>query len=97
MGVLFLKCDTTVRKTCKTDALIKEWLKDKFLLFVYNKKMLQSEKYAEERLKKTSFMDWVPIDINNQMITPYNVQISELNSKDTIWPSGYKIEEYYNL
>jgi hypothetical protein len=42
-------------------------------------------------------MDWVPIDINNQMITPYNVQISELNSKDTIWPSGNKIEEYYNL
>jgi hypothetical protein len=40
MGVLFLKCDTTVRKTCKTDALIKEWLKDKFLLFVYNKKLL---------------------------------------------------------
>jgi hypothetical protein len=42
-------------------------------------------------------MDWVPIDINNQMITPYNLQISELNSKDTIWPAGYKNEEYYNL
>lgn len=38
VGVLFLKCDTIARKTCKTDAQVKEWLKEKFLLLVYNKK-----------------------------------------------------------
>ena len=38
--IYFEKCDPKVRKTCKPEKEVREWLKNKFLNFCYNQNIL---------------------------------------------------------
>jgi hypothetical protein len=71
--IMFERCDRTKRKTCKSDAQVKEWMKDKHLIFVYNRQLFNSDKFGEETFDKQSYMDWIPLDVVNTVLHHYTV------------------------
>ena len=85
--IIFERCDHGLRKTCKSDEELKNWLKDKYLVFAYNKQVFNSTGFKEKAINKYAWIDWLPFDINNSMLTPYTIQQSELRSFDTYLPS----------
>jgi hypothetical protein len=46
----FDKCDPTVRTTCKNETEVKEWLKKKYLVIVYNKNTFVTDEFKERTL-----------------------------------------------
>ena len=51
--ILFLSfesCDPTIRKTCKNENEVKEWLKKKYLVIVYNKNTFVTDEFKERTL-----------------------------------------------
>ncbi len=95
--VLFERCDPKQRKTCKSEKETNNWLKTQYLLFAYNKQILQTEKFEDETFKKYVWLDWIPFTLSDQLITPYSAKVTEFNSYNTFMPSRMLRETYYNL
>lgn len=83
--------------TCKSEKEINTWLKTKYLLIAYNKKILQTQKFEEKAFKKYVWLDWIPITLSDQLITPYSVKVTQFNSYNTFWPSRMQTDIFYNL
>lgn len=95
--ISFEKCDPKVRSTCKSDLEIREWMKQSSIYIVYNKVRFEVTKFGSERFRKTAFIEEIPIDINDTLLTRYSLQISSLNSQEQYWPSPSDFETYSNL
>ena len=54
LKIYFEKCNPNVRKTCKPDKDVKEWMKGKFLKFGYNKNIFEKHKFGANTFKKYS-------------------------------------------
>ena len=74
-----------------------EWLKDKYIIFLYNRQIFNSLGFKEKKYTKESYIDWYPIDGLNQKITPFIVQYTALQSSDGIWPWQHSLDHYFNL
>ena len=61
MHLFFEKCDKVVRKTCKTDTEISNFLKDKYFIIAYDKLTLDTDGYGQNTFKKKTNLDWLPI------------------------------------
>jgi hypothetical protein len=70
---MFEKCDSTKRKTCKSDEEVKEWMKDKYFIIAYNKQIFNSQKFGDEKFSKYSTIDWHPMDIKNEIVNRYSI------------------------
>ena len=55
----FRKCEG--RDDCKTDAEIIEWIKQKFIVVLYNQVGFDPEGYGDEAIVKDSRFEYVPI------------------------------------
>jgi len=95
--ISFEKCDPKVRSTCKSDLEIREWMKQSSIYIIYNKVRFEVTKFGNERFRKTAFIEEIPIDINDTLLTRYSLQISSLNSQEQYWPSPSDFETYSNL
>lgn len=62
-------------------------MKDKHLIFVYNRQLFKSDKFEEETFDKISYMDWIPLDVVNTAMHHYTIQIQTLMSQDQYWLS----------
>ena len=63
--VYFEICDPTLRTTCKPEAEVREWLKEHYILFAYNKTLFNGEKFGDDTYTKMTWIDWIPFDIQN--------------------------------
>ena len=72
--MIFLeKCDKKVRKTCKSDDEVKEWLKDKYVMLGYNQQLFNSEEFKEKTFTKKMWLDWIPINIHDSLLHTYRI------------------------
>jgi hypothetical protein len=71
----FEKCDSEKRETCKSEEEVQEWMKDKYLILAYNRQLFMTDKFGEKRFKKNSYLDWLPVDIETNIMNRYNIQI----------------------
>ena len=72
--MIFLeKCDKKVRKTCKSDDEVKEWLKDKYVMLGYNQQQFNSEKFKEKTFTKKILLDWMPINIHDSLLRTFRL------------------------
>lgn len=88
MFLAFRKCDPSKRKTCKSDDEINEWLKDKYILFGYNKNVFITDGFKERSFLRYTMLDWVNYDIKAPLVTPYSTQIIDVITDDNYFPSG---------
>lgn len=88
ININFMKCDKTKRTTCKSDTVVKEWLKTHNLILVYNRQELNLDEYFDQTFLKGSYMERVPININDQQLMPFTVTAAALETKDTFWPAN---------
>ena len=95
--VMFERCDPKKRKTCKSEAEVKLWMQDKYLILAYNRQQFNQQKFGEERFAKTSYVDWLPLDINNLVMNRYSIQVQTLHSQDSYWPSPEDATTYWNV
>ena len=60
IGIGFFKCDNaTSTVTCKSEAEIKNWMKDKFLIILTNLNEFVSYRFDENQMMKYSRFYWV--------------------------------------
>lgn len=50
----FEKCDPEVRSTCKPHHEVKQWLKDKYILMVYNKQNFVTDGFGQKLFERYS-------------------------------------------
>ena len=55
-------------------------MKSKFLKFGFNKSIFEKHKFGEETFKKFSYVETLPISVNDQILTYYSVQQEKLTS-----------------
>ena len=67
------KCDKTVRKTCKPDKEVKEWLKDNYILLGYNQQLFKNDEFQDKKFEKKIWLDWLTIDINSPVLHNYQI------------------------
>ena len=53
-----------MRKTCKPDKEVKEWLKDNYILLGYNQQLFKNDEFQDKKFEKKIWLDWLTIDIN---------------------------------
>ena len=95
--IMFEKCDSTKRKTCKSNAEVREWMKNKYIILVYNRQLFQSEKFGDETFSRHSFLDWNPMNAETIEMKRYSIQIQTLTSQDQYWLSPAEEYKYYNF
>ena len=77
--LLFERCDPTVRKTCKSDADLMDFMKKKHFIFSYNKLTFLEEEFDDDKvIKDFNNLDWLTIDISTPYIRPYKVELTNL-------------------
>ena len=59
------KCDRTKRKTCKSQREVSEWMINKYIYLVYNRKLIQNDEFGETTFRETSFVRRLPLDKDN--------------------------------
>ena len=97
--LLFERCDPTVRKTCKSDAELMDFLKKKHFIFSYNKLTFLEEEFDDDKvINDFNNLDWLTIDINTPYIRPYKIELSNLERSDSYWPGvKTKPNTFWNL
>ena len=63
----FERCDPDQRKTCKSDAQFRDFIKKTNFLFTYNKKYFDADEFGNQAFKQILNTDWLVMDYN----TPY--------------------------
>lgn len=96
-NVVLTRCDSSVRSTCKSDAEVKQWLRDKVIYIVYNSVIFNTDSFDENTLTKVSVIQKTSININDQMVTPLHYIPNRLDRADSVWPGGKQTDEYYNI
>lgn len=92
------KCDLFRRDTCKTDAEVKEWMKNKYFWLVFNKKLIQNDEFGEATFIERAFMNRVPLDIDSALMSRFDVRIENFDSNDNYWSlTGRNEESLYNF
>lgn len=97
LEIAFEKCDRKVRKTCKSDADITEWMKERSIFIVVNRQLFEPAKFGDKRFRKSAQVIEIPLDIESRLMSYYTVQIQSLSSTESFWPGPNSEETYWNL
>ena len=95
--IYFEKCDKSKRKTCKSDAEVKQWMRDKHLMFVYNRQIFQTDEFGDKKFRYESYIDWIPLNVEASTMNRYSVQIQALHSSDEFLHFHTNESRYWNL
>ena len=74
LHLFFEKCDKSVRKTCKTDKEISNFIKNKYFIIAYDKLTLDANGYGPKTFKKKTNLDWLPIQVQFTEMTNYKFE-----------------------
>ena len=61
VSIVFEKCDSAVRNTCRSDQEIYDFLKRKFLVTVENSNIFRMSTYNETKVTFESQFRWYPV------------------------------------
>ena len=53
--------------------------------------------FGEDTISRTSIIDYSEIDINNQMMTSFEIQQERLITDQTYWPLSGEQQSFYNV
>ena len=67
---------------CQTDDEITKWLKNKFLLVMYNRIRFDSNLQGKEAFVHESVLDWIIINTQSIVTIPYKLITSEARLQD---------------
>ena len=70
------------RPDCKKDEEITKFLKNKFLLLIFNQVRFDSRYFGEEAIIPESKINWVPVNTQIQQTIPFKVSTTELFLQD---------------
>lgn len=76
----FIKCNE--RDDCKTDAEIKKFLSDKYLLILANEVWFDTGKYGESSINRTSKLRWKRFNTNFAETIPFKLSRTSLELQD---------------
>ena len=58
---------------CKSPEQIEEFLRDKYILLVYNEIVFNTTGYGDERISKRSKLEWIKLGTQNKRVAPYEM------------------------
>lgn len=70
---------------CKEEQEIKNWLKRKFVLTVYNSKRFVLEEFDENKVKLEARTNWLPVNSQIRVETIFKIHTERLSLKDTVF------------
>ena len=76
LNIQLRKCQD--RPDCKTDDQIKQYLKDKYIVLLYNSIRFDSSLYGEESIVPESHMLWYNINTQQRQTLPLQVLTTDL-------------------
>ena len=66
--IRFRMCEGS--ELCKSEAEVRDWLRRKFIVVLYNRISFQTDKFGEETLVKESKLRYLPISSQSRQIIP---------------------------
>lgn len=75
-------CDPEERSTCKSDSEVKDWMKNKYMFLVFNKKTLKNNEFGDKSFTETSYMLKLPLDRHNTNMNMFDVRLEYLDSSN---------------
>jgi len=82
--VQFIKCNKELHPDieCKSDEEITEFMRDKWILLLYNQIRFDSNYYGEEAIIQESRIMWVPVNSQIQQSLPFKIMKTKLFLQD---------------
>ena len=86
MHLVFEKCDKKVRKSCKNDTEISNFIKNKYFIIAYDKMTLYQDGYGKNTFKRNTNLDWLPIQVLWTEMTIYKFESTSFITQDSVLP-----------
>lgn len=93
----FKKCDKTQRKTCKTDSEVALWLKDKYMMFVYNDKKVNVKVEGPDLFDEKLIIKQIPLSQLTSTVRNFQAVLNRHKSNYDRFKSGFESIEYFKL
>ena len=82
LSLQFVKCDSSIRSTCKPEAEIIEWLKRKFFIVLNNSSRFSQYDYTDKKIVNESLVTWFPVKSNAREEVVNSISINEIKLQD---------------
>ena len=83
LQISFVKCDPSLRKTCKSDEEITNFMKRLFMVHLNNSVRFDQIVYSDQKLAEESKFHWHPIRSTQKAEVIYEIENKELTLQDS--------------